>query len=177
MQRDIDSREEKANSWEEKAMKAVKAGNDDLAREALTEKKRCEADVARIKKDRDEAASYAIRLNKSRKTFESKLKMLKLKKGTMAAQLAVNKDGGNPMSTENELWDRFERMEDAIDDEVIQAEVDTAMESGGISEAEFEAALRRSSGTGGGELGSGESDSGDALAALKAKMNTKKLGE
>ena len=95
----------------------------------------------------------------------------------MAAQLAVNKDGGNPMSTENELWDRFERMEDAIDDEVIQSEVDTAMESGGISEAEFEEALRRSSGTDGGEVGSGESDSGDALTALKEKMNTKKLGE
>ena len=54
---------------------------------ALREKKATEAEAARIERDKHEAASYAIQLNKSRKEFETKLQIMKLRKGTLATQI------------------------------------------------------------------------------------------
>jgi len=176
MEQDIAEHERKAASWEKRAMDAVKAGNDDLAREALTEKKRSEIEITKIKRDRDEAASYAIELNKSRKKFETKLKMLKLRKGTLAAQVKAARSGGdNPFSTDTDAWDKFRRAEEKIDEEAIAAEVDAIMEGdeipGGITAAEFDQRLL--------EAGGDAADPDDALAKLKAKMDadkaTKKL--
>jgi phage shock protein A len=178
MEQDIAEYERKRDSWEKRAMEAVRAGDDELAREALTEKKRCEVEIAKIRHDKDEAASYAIQLNKSRKTFETKLKMLKLRKGTMAAQMKAARSGGdNPFSTDGEAWEKFRRAEEKIDEEAIAAEVDAIMEGdavpGGISAAEFDQRLL--------EAGGKATDPDDALSQLKAKMDadkaTKKLTE
>src|SRR5205085_6040874 len=57
----------KAAEWEKRAMMAVRAGDDDAARLALKEKKSAETEYAKIERDKHEAASYAIQLNKSRK--------------------------------------------------------------------------------------------------------------
>src|SRR5688572_30671356 len=73
--------DEKIASWEKRAMEAVRAGDDALAIEALREKKRCEGERLRVQHDRDEAASYAIELNRSRKLVVNRLAMLKLRKG------------------------------------------------------------------------------------------------
>ncbi len=178
MDHDIDEYQRKKESWEKRAMEAVRAKDDDLAREALTEKKRCEVEITKIQRDKDEASSYAIQLNNSRKKFETKLKMLKLRKGTMAAQMKAARQGGdNPFSTEGEAWEKFRRAEEKIDEEAIAAEVDAIMEGddvpGGISAAEFDQKLL--------EAGANPADPDDALAQLKAKMDadkeTKKLTE
>ena len=89
MERDIANLETKAADWEKKAMLAVKKGVDDLAKKCLLEKQNCEREAAKIRADRDEAAGYAIELNRSRKKVESRLQILKLKKGTMATQIAA----------------------------------------------------------------------------------------
>jgi len=181
MDHDVAEYERKRDSWEKRAMDAVKSADDDLAREALTEKKRCETEIFKIKRDRDEAASYAIELNRSRKKFETKLKMLKLRKGTMAAQMKAARSGGdNPFGTDGETWEKFRRAEEKIDQESVAAEVDAIMEGddvpGGISAAEFDQRLI--------EAGGNPGDPDDALAKLKAKMDadsskkaTKKLTE
>ena len=80
MEAEQQKQEERAALWEKRAMAAVKAGDDDAARTALREKKTAQTEAAKIRRDRDEAASYAIQLNKSRKEFETKLQILKLKK-------------------------------------------------------------------------------------------------
>src|SRR4030095_14642400 len=86
---DIEKHKAKAAEWERRAMLAVKAGDDEAAKVALREKKAVEAEAARIERDKHEAASYAIQLNKSRKEFETKLQMLTMRKGTLATQTAA----------------------------------------------------------------------------------------
>ncbi|HTM20206.1 MAG TPA: PspA/IM30 family protein [Kofleriaceae bacterium] len=141
MDQDIAKQDEKAAHWEQQAMRAVKAGNDELAKQALAEKKRALQEKARIVKDRDEALGYAVQLNRSRKAFETRLQILKLKKGTLATQLAASRSAtGNVFGHDDEVWDRLERAAEKIDDEAIRMEVDAALD-GPSSEADTEARI------------------------------------
>ncbi len=168
LEQDIARAEEKAASWEKRAMEAVKAGDDELAREALAERNQWRTEAGKIRRDRDEAAGYAIELNRSRKQADTKLKILKLKKGTMATQIAAARSGGSsPFGHDDEVWDKFARAEEKIDEAAIQAEVDAALDGDDgtgqplMPEADLSAAT-------------GEADADAALAALKAKMDSEK---
>src|SRR5688572_30152677 len=106
MERDLEKHEAKAAEWEKRAMMAVRAGDDEAARTALREKKNCQVEADKVRKDRDEAASYAAQLNKSRKTFDTKLQMLKLRKGTLATQIAAARSGGgDAFGGDPAVWD------------------------------------------------------------------------
>src|ERR1700729_3907352 len=61
---DIEKYRAKVTTWEKRAMAAVKAGDDESAKTALREKKSAEIELAKIERDKHEAASYAIQLNK-----------------------------------------------------------------------------------------------------------------
>jgi phage shock protein A len=124
LENDIEKHKTKAAEWERRAMLAVKAGDDEAAKTALREKRATEAEIARIDRDKHEAASYAIQLNKSRKEFETKLQMLKMRKGTLATQLAAARSGGgDAFGNDPSVWERFKVAEDRIDSEAIQTEV------------------------------------------------------
>lgn len=176
MEQDLNRQQEKADAWEKRAMAAVKAGDDELAKKALKEQKLALAEVEKIRNDRDEAAGYAIQLNKSRKTAEAKLRILKLKKSSMAAQLAAARSGNtNPFGQDDEVWERFARAEEMIDEDAISAEVDAALEGqdvdgGPLPESELEAKI----------LGAAAGGPDDELSKLKKKMAEdkakKKLG-
>jgi phage shock protein A len=165
MQQEIEKYEARAKTWEKRAMDAVKGGDDEMARTALKEKKLAEAEIASITRDRDEAAGYAIELNRSRKTAETKLRILKLKKGTMAQQLAQARSGNtSAFGHDDEVWERFQRAEDKIEEEAIRTEVDAAL----AGEDGDGAPLMVAEGTLSPQLGTGDPD--DALAVLKEKM-------
>lgn len=170
MDRDMAREEQRASEWEKRAMVAIKAGDDELAKSALREQKKSLAELARIKKDRDQAAGYAIQLNKSRKEAETKLRMLKLRQGTLATQIKMARTGGGPLGVNGELFDKLDEVETRIDHESIEAEVAAAMEGdalgGGMSEAEFDRKLAAA----GAEPGAIHGDADDPLAALKARM-------
>src|SRR5262249_45614538 len=125
---DLEKHRAKAAEWEKRAMLAVRAHDDEAAKTALREKKNCEAEAAKIERDKHEAASYAIQLNRSRKEFETKLQMLKLRKGTLATQIAAGRaKNGDIFGNDQSVWDKFQRAEDRIDQEAIETEVDAAM--------------------------------------------------
>jgi phage shock protein A len=174
---DFEKQRAKAAEWERRAMVAVRAGDDEAARTALREKKAAEAEAARIERDKHEAASYAIQLNKSRKEFETKLQMLKLRKGTLATQLAAARSaGGDAFGNDASVWDRFKAAEDRIDQEAIESEVDAAMRGEAAEEAVLEAKLARVGEAAGllpGAAGGGAGGD-DALAKLKEKMAVEK---
>ena len=173
LEQDIARHTEKAAGWEKKAMVAVKAGDDELARTALREKKACEAEIVKITRDRDEAASYAIQLNKSRKEFETKLQVLKLRKGTLATQIAAARSaGGDAFGNDSSVWDRFKDAEDRIDREAIESEVDAAMRGDDAEAAMFDSKLAQATSTAG--LLTTPDGPEDALAKLKAKMAAEK---
>ena len=151
-------------------MLAVKAGDDEAAKLALREKKTAEAEAVRIERDKHEAASYAIQLNKSRKEFETKLQMLKMRKGTLATQLAAARSaGGDAFGTDSSVWDRFQAAEDRIDAEAIATEVDAAMRGEELDAKDFDRKLAAAAGPAG-VLAAPD----DALAKLKDKMAEQK---
>ena len=163
LDQDVVKYKTKAAEWEKRAMMALKAGDEEAAREALRQKKSEEIEVAKIEKDKHEAASYAIQLNKSRKEFDTKLKLLKMRKGTLATQLAAGRNPtGDVFGNDTSVWDKFARAEERIDQEAIETEVDAAMrgEEGDASGLEAKIAALPASGAG----------NEDALAQLKAKM-------
>jgi phage shock protein A len=177
MEEEIKKHEDKAAQWEKRAMAAVKAGDDEAAREALRQKKACQVEVVKITRDRDEAASYAIQLNKSRKAFETKLQILKLKKGTLATQLAAARSaGGDAFGNDSSVWDKFERAESRIEEEAVAVEVDAAMRGEQAAEAELEASINRlglGAGTAAGVTGAAPGTD-DALAKIKEKVAAEK---
>ena len=168
MEQQMAKHEAKAAEWDKRAMLAVKAGDDDAARTALREKKSCQLEIEKVRRDRDEAASYAAQLNKSRKTFEAKLQMLKLRKGTLATQIAAARSaGGDAFGHDSSVWDRFKEAEDKIDAAAIETEVDAALR-GEEAEADFDRKLLGAAGGDVGGLHAGGAE--DALGELKQKM-------
>lgn len=168
MDLDIEKHKARAAEWEKRAMLAVRAGDDDAARTALREKKACEAEVAKIQRDKHEAASYAIQLNKSRKEFETKLQMLKLRKGTLATQLAAARSaGGSAFGHDSSVWDRFQSAEERIDRELIESEVDAAMRGEDAEAAALDAKLLAAAQK---QDALALESPDDPLAQLKAKM-------
>ena len=172
---DIEKYRAKAAEWERRAVMAVKAGDDEAAKTALREKKAAEVELAKIERDKHEAASYAIQLNKSRKEFETKLQMLKLRKGTLATQIAAARSaGGDAFGNDSSVWDRFKAAEDRIDQEAIETEVDAAMRGEIGAEAELDAKILAASHEPQAALPAGPED---ALAKLKAKMEADKAAK
>lgn len=160
---DMEKQRAKAAEWERRAMLAVKAGDDEAAKIALREKKNCEVEAAKIERDKHEAASYAIQLNKSRKEFDTKLQMLKLRKGTLATQIAAARSaGGDAFGNDTSVWDKFARAEERIDQEAIESEVDAAMRGEDAETALLNSKLAA--------LPGAAADGDDALAKLKAQM-------
>jgi phage shock protein A len=168
MDNDLEKYKAKIAEWERRAMVAVRAGDDDAARLALKEKKSAETEYAKIERDKHEAASYAIQLNKSRKEFETKLQMLKLRKGTLATQIAAARSaGGDAFGNDSSVWDRFQAAEDRIDREAIETEVDAAMRGDDVEAAALDAKILAASKKEDQLALPGEND---PLADLKAKM-------
>jgi phage shock protein A len=169
---DLAKHKAKAAEWEKRAMLAVKAGDDEAAKTALREKRAAEAEAAKVERDKHEAASYAIQLNKSRKDFETKLQMLKLRKGTLATQLASARSaGGDAFGNDSSVWDKFQRAEDRIDQEAIETEVDAAMRGEELEAADFDRRLATAAGAAD-KLLPAQTD--DPLEQLKAKMAAEK---
>lgn len=176
LEADVEKYKAKAAEWERRAMVAVRAGDDEAARTALKEKKAAEAEAVKIERDKHEAASYAIQLNKSRKEFETKLQMLKLRKGTLATQMAAARSaGGDAFGNDTSVWDRFKAAEDRIDQEAIESEVDSAMRGEEMDARAFDAKLAAASETAG-LLGDGAAPD-DPLAKLKEKMAADKAAK
>src|SRR4030095_10927202 len=160
---DLEKQRAKAAEWEKRAMLAGKAGDDEAAQAARREKKSVGAEAAKIERDKHEAASYAIQLNKSRKEFETKLQMLKMRKGTLATQTAAARSAwGGACGNDSSVWDKFARAEERIDQEAIETEVDAAMRGEDAEAQILDAKLAA--------LPAGPDGPDDALAQLKAKM-------
>lgn len=173
---DVEKYKAKAAEWERRAMVAVRAGDDEAARTALREKKAAEAEAVKIERDKHEAASYAIQLNKSRKEFETKLQMLKLRKGTLATQMAAARSaGGDAFGNDSSVWDRFKSAEDRIDQEVIESEVDAAMRGEDAEAAALDAKILAAAQDADPLALPGGPE--DALSQLKAKMAADKAAK
>jgi phage shock protein A len=153
--------QERLASWEQRAMTAVRAGDDALARQCLREKAQVQGELGRAQRDREEALSCAVQLNRARKEVDTRLRALKLRRGTLAAQIAVARSGGAGSAlASQELFDRMDEAAERIDREAIAAEVDASLADAGPDRPAVPGAAAS-------EI---DDSADDALEALKARL-------
>ena len=166
LKRQYEKELEKAQEWEKKAMTAVKAGRDDLARQALARKGEHDTIATQFqeqwlaqKQAADQLRDALNRLNQKIQEASRKKNLLIARQKRAEAQKKIQ-DTMSGMK-DNSAFDTFARMEEKVDRIEAEAEAATELgaEMGGDALASEFAAL---------EAMPAAQD--DALAALKSKM-------
>ncbi len=116
------------STWEEHAMKAVKAGDDALAREALKRKAEKEAERLETEKSLQDQKTYVDQLTAGLKALEARVKEVKMREGTLKEKARAAK-GASPTSVKTSAFQEFERMSGKID--AVEAEAGLAEELSG----------------------------------------------
>lgn len=154
--------------YQERAEKAVKAGNDELAKKALEEKARLSATLSDLTRQKDDQASVVSelkadleKLQKLRDDFRNRQSLLSLKE-----ERAKSKEEINAIRAEidpDHIGREMTRMSEKIDrmDAQAQATKELADQKGG---SDAEAAFRA--------LDSSDTPVEDELAALKKKLGS-----
>jgi phage shock protein A len=157
----IDDLVEEAKSWEGHATRAVQAGDDALAREALRRKAEKEADRIETEKALNDQKAYSMQLLAGLKALEARVQDVKLRQGTLREKARAAKRGETPVSSKTSAFENFDRMSGKID--ALEAEVGLSEQLGGqtAEAAEAERKLREMS---------DQQSVDDALAALKKKL-------
>jgi phage shock protein A len=161
--------EEEASEWERKATLAVRAGDDELAREALRRKARAKQQADDARDQALSAESAADEMKSTLDQVERKIEELKNKKGTLAAQVKRARQapsteaGGGGGRFQSEALDELDRMTGRIDQLEAEVEVSNVLDDPKRTEvdAKFRALEKQTAG------GAVE----DELAALKAKLD------
>jgi len=161
LQRRIETLGGEAQSWEERAAAAVRAGDDALAREALARKGGVEAELGETKKAVQEQSLYVDQLSAGLKALEARVRDVKLRQGTLREKARASKRGVGLGGATSAFAD-FERMSSKI--EAVEAESALGDELAGRSAAAAETDRKLAA------LGA-SSEVEDALAELKKKLN------
>lgn len=154
----------KAQEWERKAMLAVKAGDDGLARAALQRKTEHDEVCETLKQQWDAQKQSVEQLKQALRGLDGKIEEAKRKRNILVsrqkraeAQRTINETLSNINSTS--AFDTFERMSDRVTQ--LEAEAEATAEIGGaLPEATLESQFKA--------LEAGSVD--DELATLKKKM-------
>ena len=155
----------KAREWEKKAMTAVKAGRDDLARQALARKGEHDVLATQFqeqwvlqKQAADQLREALTRLNAKIQEASRKKNLLIARQKRAEAQQKIQETMSNLNDTG--AFDTFSRMEEKVDR--MEAEAQASLELSGSMGDDLDAEFRA--------LESSSVAQDDALASLKAKM-------
>jgi len=154
-----------SREWENKAMMAVRAGKDDLAKEALMRKTEHDNLATEWQKQWELQKAATDKLRDALRQLNTKIEEAKRKKNLLIARKKradAQKQIQATMSglSDNSAFDAFARMEEKIEKQEAEAEAEAELSAdfaGNDLDDKF-AALEENSGA------------DDALAALKAKM-------
>ena len=175
----LDELDAQAAKWASRAELAVKTGDDELAREALMQKKRVTGERDRAEALRGEQRAAAHEMKAELERMEQKVTELEHRKGTLVAQAAQAKAGADGQKrVGGSAFAEFRRMEDQIEavETTVQAqrELDGVLNEpgpGGMTRDEVEAKFRAL------EAGVGpiaeklkHSEVDDELAAIKQRV-------
>jgi phage shock protein A len=156
----VESLAAEARTWEEHAMRAVQAGDDALAKEALRRKAEKDADRLAAEKTLQEQRVYVDQLTAGLKTLDARLKDVKARQGTLRQKARANKSGSST-STKTSAFDEFDRMANRIEEVEVTASLDDELAGRTPASMEADKKLRELSET---------SSVDDALAELKKKL-------
>jgi len=146
-------------NWQRRAEQAVRAGDDQLAREALRERQARELEAAAARQGEAEQQAYVEELTRSLKALEVRLQEVKARKETLKARARAAKQGRDDLQP-GKAFEDFNRLEDRIGAIEAEAELGESLEA---REAATEAKFDR--------LEGGDPKVEDALAALKRKLS------
>ena len=152
---------EEVDRWLERARKAVAAGDDDLAREALQEKAIADKQVEDMEKILAEQETYADQLRRSLKGLSLKIKEVQAKAGMLKEKTRAVKRGGSALDGKGGAFADFARLEDRI--ESFETEVELTGQLDG-KDLETEAKFRKLEGE------RKDPKVEDELAALKKRL-------
>jgi phage shock protein A len=155
-----------AEEWERKAMLAVKAGKDDLAKEALVRKQEYDGYAASFQKEWDSQYSAVEQLKDALRQLQSKIEEASRKKNLLVArakraeaQKQIQQTMGSLSATSS--FDTFDRMAQKVDQ--IEAEADAMKELASVTpDQKLEDKFK--------ELESSGASADALLEDLKAKM-------
>jgi len=178
LKKKVDDLQADVDRWDKRAELALKSGDEALAREALKQKKRVQAELANTEKARGDQGDVALRMKEELERMKEKLAELKMRKGTMVARAQQSRGGtgAEQLGTKGgtSAFDNFRRMEEKIEGREAEgsamAEVEEALGKGEKVEdleAKFRDLERRSGGKGAPD---GGSDVDEELAALKKRI-------
>jgi phage shock protein A len=179
----VEELDREVDKWSKRAELAIKHDDDDLAREALLQKRRVTGERDRAEALRAEQRGNAIEMKAELERMEQKVEELKSRKGTLIARAKQAKAGGGTeglgAKPGGSAFEEFRRMEDQIEgvEAAVQAqrEVEEALGGGkgpgGMSRDEVEAKFRTLEyGASKGDSGAGKSEVDEELLALKKKI-------
>jgi phage shock protein A len=151
----------KVDLWQHRAEQAVRASDDNLAREALRQRATVEEELRGAESALAELEANSTALKSSLHELELKLRDFKSRKETLKLQAKASKEGG-PAVKGGKAFEDFQRMEDRVETIAAEAELTESLDGKGPAlEAKF-ARLEKTS---------GDPKVEDALAELKRKMN------
>ncbi len=159
----VEEAEQEVVGWENKAVLALKAGDEDLAREALRMKQSAKKTKDNIERQAGTAASEASKLESTIDTVEQRVEDLKARKATLAAQVRTAREtsatgsgrfGGGALGELDRLTGKIDQLEaeveasSVLDEDPKRAEVEArfrALEkkSGGVVVEDELAALKK----------------------------------
>jgi len=154
------------DEWERKAMLAVKAGKDDLAKEALLRKQEYDGYAASFQKEFESQHASVEQLKDALRQLQAKIEEAGRKKNLLIArakraeaQKQIQQTMGSLSS--NSSFDTFDRMTEKVDQ--VEAEAEAMKELGEVTaDQKLEDKFK--------ELESSDASSDKLLADLKAKM-------
>ena len=132
LEREAINQENQAQEWEKKAMLAVRAGKDDLAKEALLRKKEYDAAAAEYRKQWEAQKDSVEKLKESLRELQNKIEEAQRKKNLLIARAKraeAQQKIQNTMSTvsgNRSAFDAFDRMAQKVDQ--MEAMADAARE-------------------------------------------------
>jgi phage shock protein A len=166
LQKQYTAEADKSKDWERKAMVAVRAGQDDLARQALARKQEHETIAAQFQQQWMQQKAAVEKLKDALRLLNNKIEEAKRKKNILIARkkrAEAQQQIANTMQGlgDTSAFDTFDRMAERI--QLMEAEAEAGAElagelSGDTLESKFMA------------LEQGGSSEEDALSELKAKM-------
>lgn len=120
LEKDINDLKERITRWESRAKLAVEKNKEDLAKEALVEKRNCEIRVNKIVDDLKEYESLLMKDDESVAQLSTKLKEIKEKQSSLIrrAEAAKNKkkvDSTLKVSESFEIGEKFNELESKIE--------------------------------------------------------------
>ena len=132
LERELNNQETQAQDWEKKAMLAVRAGKDDLAREALLRKQEYDNAAIEYRKQWEAQKASVEKLKESLKDLQNKIEEAQRKKNLLVARAKraeAQQKIQNTMSSvsgNRSAFDAFDRMAQKVDQ--MEAQADAAKE-------------------------------------------------